>query len=75
MSGNSKEDMEMVQRSEKIRMGIIGTGRIAGRFVAEAGSVDQVGLTAVYNPHEESARKFAESHGIPMAFVPLVLLR
>ncbi len=44
-----------------MRLGIIGTGRIAGRFVKEAGYVDEVSLTAVYNPHEGSAKRFVDA--------------
>lgn len=42
------------------RIGIIGTGRIAGRFVPEARLVSGISTQGVYNPHEESARCFAE---------------
>lgn len=42
------------------RMGIIGTGRIADRFVPEAKLVSGVTPQGVYNPHVESARRFAE---------------
>ena len=41
-----------------MRLGIIGTGRIAGRFVKEAAYVDGITLTAVYNPHVGSASRF-----------------
>ena len=43
-----------------IRMGIIGTGRIANRFVPEAKYVSGINVEAVYNPHTESAKAFAE---------------
>nr|MCR4909260.1 Gfo/Idh/MocA family oxidoreductase [Lachnospiraceae bacterium] len=49
-----------------IRLGIIGTGRIAGRFVSECGEVAEIVLSAVYNPHPESAGRFAEACGIPV---------
>ena len=42
------------------RIGIIGTGRIARRFVPEAKLVSGVNTQGVYNPHLESAQKFAE---------------
>ncbi len=42
------------------RIGIIGTGRIAGRFVSEAKLVSGVNVQGVYNPHRESAEKFAK---------------
>ena len=46
------------------RIGIIGNGRIAGRFVAEARKVSGVNIQGVYNPHTESAKEFAEEHDI-----------
>lgn len=46
------------------RIGIIGTGRIANRFVPEAALVSGVNTRCVYNPHKESAEKFAEKWGI-----------
>ena len=41
------------------RIGIIGTGRIANRFVPEARLVSGVSTQGVYNPHPESAVRFA----------------
>lgn len=46
------------------RIGIIGTGRIAGRFMEEARAVSGVESQSVYNPHIESARHFAEKWDI-----------
>lgn len=46
------------------RIGIIGTGRIANRFVPEAALVSGVNTRCVYNPHKESAGKFADKWGI-----------
>lgn len=45
------------------RIGIIGTGRIANRFVPEAKLVSGVSTQGVYNPHTESALKFAQQIG------------
>lgn len=42
------------------RIGIIGTGRIAQRFIPEAKLVSGVSTQGVYNPHVESAKQFAE---------------
>lgn len=42
------------------RIGIIGTGRIAERFIPEAKLVSGVNTQGVYNPHEESAARFAK---------------
>ncbi len=43
-----------------IRLGIIGTGRIAKRFVPEAFAVEGAEITAVYNPHDGSAERFIQ---------------
>ncbi len=51
-------------QTKQYRLGIIGTGRIAHRFVPEARVVDGVEVTAVYNPRISSAEKFAEELNI-----------
>lgn len=43
-----------------IRVGIIGSGRIAKRFVPESKYVSGMNVEGVYNPSMESARKFAQ---------------
>ncbi len=45
-----------------IRIGIVGSGRIAGRFVSEARYVSGIHVEAVFNPHVESARRFADKY-------------
>lgn len=50
-----------------IRLGVIGTGRIAARFVRDAGFVPEAQIVCVYNPHKSSAGAFAEKNGIGMA--------
>ncbi len=57
---NVSSTMLREQRTHIQRIGIIGTGRIAERFVPEAKLVSGVSVQGVYNPHVESARKFAE---------------
>ena len=47
-----------------LKIGIIGTGRIANRFVPEAECVADVQVVSVYNPHESSAASFGEKHGL-----------
>ena len=47
-----------------MNIGIIGTGRIANRFVAEARTVDSVSVMSVYNPNISSAKAFADEHGL-----------
>ncbi len=46
------------------RIGVVGTGRIANRFVPETKVVNGAQVTAVMNPNKESAERFAEAHGI-----------
>ena len=45
-------------------IGIIGTGRIANRFVPEAKLVSGISTQGVYNPHRESALAFAKKWDI-----------
>ena len=42
------------------RVGIIGNGRIANRFVVEAKFVSGANVQSVYNPRRESAERFAK---------------
>ena len=48
----------------RYRVGIIGCGRIAHRFVPEAKIVSGVDVTAVLNPNIEEADSFANKYGI-----------
>lgn len=43
-----------------INVGVIGTGRIAKRFVPEVRAVSGITVHTVYNPHIESAKAYAE---------------
>jgi len=49
---------------QHIKLGVIGTGRIANRFIREVEFVKGIKVTAVYNPHLNSAEIFAQRHGI-----------
>lgn len=57
---NISSTMLRSQNSPIQRIGIIGTGRIAARFVPEARLVSGISTQGVYNPHTESAERFAE---------------
>lgn len=61
---NISSTMLREQNSPIQRLGIIGTGRIAQRFIPEAKLVSGVSIQGVYNPHLESAAKFADKWGI-----------
>lgn len=52
------------QKQHIQRIGIIGTGRIANRFVPEAKLVSGISTQGVYNPHKESALRFAKKWDI-----------
>ena len=45
-----------------IRLGIVGTGRIAPRFIAEAKYVSGLNVQCAYNPHKESVERFASEY-------------
>ena len=47
-----------------VRIGVVGSGRIAKRFVPETDVVDGACVTTVLNPDEEEARRFANEFGI-----------
>lgn len=46
------------------RIGVVGCGRIANRFVPETKVVNGAQVTAVMNPNPESAKRFAEAHNL-----------
>lgn len=56
---NISSTMLREQNSPIQRIGIIGTGRIAERFIPEAKLVSGVSTQGVYNPHMESTVRFA----------------
>lgn len=63
----TKEISSTLLRSQKypiIKMGIVGTGRIARRFIPEAKFVSGVEVTSAYNPHKESVEKYAKNFGV-----------
>lgn len=54
-----------------MRIGIVGTGRIADRFLEECKAVPEARVTAVYHPNRESAVFFAERHCLNEAEIRL----
>ena len=57
-------------RSERhgvVRLGVVGTGRIAGRTMEELRFVSGIIPDSVYNPHITSAEKFAAAYDIAVA--------
>ncbi len=57
---NISSTMLRTQNKRIQRIGIIGTGRIAERFIPEAKLVSGINTQGVFNPHVESMIKFAE---------------
>ena len=51
-----------------VQLGVVGTGRIAGRTMEEIKYVSGVGVTAVFNPRIKSAERFAETHELAYPF-------
>ncbi len=63
----TKDVSSTLLRSEKfkiIRLGVIGTGRIATRIIPESKYVSGVLVQSIYNPNIESAKKFADEYGV-----------
>lgn len=50
------------ESTEVYRIGIVGTGRIANRFVPETKVVNGVNVTSVYNPHTKDVLQFAKKY-------------
>lgn len=59
---NISSSMLRASKFPIVQVGIIGTGRIAPRFIKEAKYVSGINIRSVYNPHEDSAKKFAKTH-------------
>lgn len=63
----TKEISSTLLRKQKypiIKLGVVGTGRIAARFVPEAKFVSGIETVSAYNPHRESAERFGKRFGI-----------
>lgn len=61
---NISSTMLRTQKKHIQRIGIIGSGRIAARFIPESKAVSGVDACCVYNPHQDSAKAFAEKNQI-----------
>lgn len=63
----TKEISSTMLRNQKypiIRIGVVGTGRIASRFIPEAKFVSGIEVTSAYNPHKDSVQRFANKFQI-----------
>lgn len=61
---NVSSTMLRAKKYQILRMGVIGSGRIAHRFCPEAKYVSGVNVEGVYNPHLESALKYKDKFGL-----------
>ena len=52
------------ERQANYRIGIVGSGRIANRFIPESKVVNGALVTAVINPDKKEAESFAQKHGL-----------
>lgn len=46
----------------QVRLGVVGSGRIANRFIPESKFVSGVTVEGVFNPHKSSAENFAQKY-------------
>jgi len=53
-------------RFKLVRIGIVGTGRVAPRFFEESSYVSGAEVVAAYNPEEDSAKAFREKCQLPV---------
>lgn len=61
---NVSSTMKRKDRFQIVRIGIVGTGRIAPRFVSEAKFVSGMSIVCAYNPEKESGERFEKNYGI-----------
>ena len=56
--------MLRAESQDVFRVGIVGSGRIANRFIPEAKVVNGVEVVSVYDPNKENADVFARKHNL-----------
>ena len=57
---NVSSTMRRLEDNPMVRVGIVGTGRVARRFLREAYYVSGIMVLGVYNPNKEHAEQFAD---------------
>lgn len=55
------------EKRASVRIGIVGTGSIAGRFVPEAETLNSAVITSAYNPNQDELKLFVDRYGIGKA--------
>ena len=58
---------QLRQERPVVKLGVVGTGSIASRFVPECENVNNVKVVASFNPDKEANRLFTEKYSIPLA--------
>lgn len=61
---NVSSTMLRSSKFDIVRVGIVGTGRIAPRFISESKYVSGLSIECAYNPDKKSAEKFQKKHEI-----------
>lgn len=61
---NVSSTMLRARNYKILKLGVIGTGRIAHRFYPEAKYVSGINVEGVLNPHLESAKRYKEQFGL-----------
>ena len=56
--------MLRAESQEIFKVGIVGSGRIANRFVPESKVVNGIDVTSVYDPNVPNAKEFATKHNV-----------
>ncbi len=54
----------MIRSRESVKIGLVGTGSIAGRFIPEASKVESADVVSAYNPDKKSCAEFCRRNGI-----------
>ena len=57
--------LERKNKFKIVNVGIVGTGRIAPRFISEAKYVSGINIACTYNPENQKAQAFSNRHDIP----------
>ncbi len=64
---NVSSTMRRLEDNAIVKIGVVGTGRVAGRFPQETKYVSGVTVAGAYNPHGEHAREYAERFELSQA--------
>lgn len=63
---NVSSTMKRSDRFQIVKIGIVGTGRIAPRFISESKYVSGLSIVCAYNPETDSSKRFEKNQRIPV---------